>query len=159
MPFLRMSIPVSASEFMLDERDTRIDYTTQYLLTLPIPNGISDKSRFLRDLVPTIQEKLRAELKADDDGEFRCFERLRFHLREIKDGDFFEVEFEGNDFLECTSCHKQNPPEFHIRWMCGHGRNMGGKAQAYVNIFIELTVGVLIDDLVEYQYDEGPIDY
>lgn len=147
------------SEFEINKRATSIDYTVQYLLSFPMNESVADKSKYLQDLIPKIQAKIEADLNAEDEGELNCLEKINFHLGEIEDGEYFEVEYRESNSLVCDSCGKHNSPMFQICWMCGSSLDGNLPNKAFANVFVELTVGVLNSDLVEYQYETGPIDY
>lgn len=143
--------------FILEEDQTYIDYTSQYLLAIPVNQSISNKLTYLKnELRPLILEKLSSELSEEESGELDCLDHVKFHLGEILDDNFYVSPCEGLAGIVCSSCGQQSPDTFQICWLCGQAFEDKGEINAYANVFIELTGSVGIDDLIGYQYDEGP---
>ena len=118
--------------FILEKDQTYIDYTSQYLLAIPVNQKISNKLTYLKnELRPLILEKLSSELSEEESGELDCLDHVKFHLGEILDDNFYVSP-------------------------CGQAFEDKNEINAYANVFIELTGSVGIDDLIGYQYDEGP---
>jgi hypothetical protein len=145
------------ADFTLRVDQAYIDYTSQYLLAIPIKEGISNKLHFLKEeLRPLIIAKLSSELSAEESGNFDCLDHIKFHLGEIVDDTFYIDPCEGVPGIECNSCHQQSPKNFEICWLCGKEFQDKEEINAYANVFVELTGSVGVSDLVGYQYDEGP---
>jgi hypothetical protein len=143
--------------FTLDEDQAYIDYTSQYLFAIPINKSITNKLSYLKnELRPLIIEKLSSELLAEEEGELDCLDHIKFHLGEILDDNFYVNPCEGVAGIVCSSCSQQSPNTFQICWLCGQAFEDKGEIKAYANVFVELTGSVGIDDLIGYQFDEGP---
>ena len=144
-------------EFEIEEDQTSVDYTSQYLFAFPVKSSISNKLSYLKnELKPLIIEKLKYELSAEDAGEIDCLNHVKFHLGEILDDTFYKNPCGSVAGVKCTSCNQQSPDNFQICWLCGQALENNNDIDAYANVFIELTGSVEIDDLISYQYDEGP---
>lgn len=147
-------------EFRLEDDQTHIDITSQYLLSFQIDKSITNKPEFFKtELVPLIIEKLQNEFVADENGEFECLDHVRYHLGEIVDDSFYANPCVDKMGIKCSSCDQYSPDTFSLCWLCGSMLQADGKIRAYANVFIEGSVEFSIDDLIRYQYDEGPHAY
>jgi len=149
--------------YTIDEDQTDIDYTIQYLFAVPVKKVFQNKLTYLENqLLPFVIEKLNYELTAEENGEFDCLDNTRSHLGEIFDDNFFKNPCQEAIGITCLKCNQQSPDTFQICWLCGHAFQGNSRVNAYANVFIEHTVNFGIDDLIHYQntpYNEGPSNF
>jgi hypothetical protein len=142
-------------DYIDNPEEVYIDYTFQYLLSIPISAPIEDKSSFLLGpLILEIQKELREDLKLEIEGA-EILSNLRIHLGEIVDDEFSSEPSLGNVSQTCSSCGAESPKGFALCWLCGCLISDQSQFSSYVNVFIEVTGSTDKADLAEWQYDEG----
>jgi hypothetical protein len=146
-------------EFELAEDDHPfIDYTFQYLVSIPIHSPVRDKSFFLQnELLPSVLDSLKIDLEVEmREGWSYCLTKMNTHLGEIVDSTFYLDPCSGLSGITCVNCGKESPESFDLCWLCGSLLTQNREISAFANVFIEITANTSIDDLVPWQYDEGP---
>ncbi len=147
-------------DFSLEEQESYIDTTCQYLLSFRVDESIADKSEFLKnELLPLIIEKLQNEFAEDENGDFECLDHVRYHLGEIFEDNFYANPCKTSNGITCKSCNNQSPIEFSLCWLCGNSLKTDSRVKSYVNIFVESTASNSVEDLIAYQHEEGPSNF
>ena len=148
-------VPVN---FELADDDPYIDYTFQYLVSIPISSPVNDKSYLLQNALRTsIIESIKIDLEVENrEGWSYCLTKINTHLGEIVDSAFYLDPCSSLDGITCKNCGKKSPENFDLCWLCGSLITDDGEINAYANVFVEITANTSIDDLAPWQYDEGP---
>ena len=145
-------------DFELADDEPNIDYTFQYLLSIPIHSPVSNKSFFMQnELRTSILELLKLDLEVENlEGWSYCLTKMDIHLGEIVDNAFYLDPCSSLSGTTCANCGKKSPEGFDLCWLCGSLLTQNRDINAFANVFIEITASTSIDDLAPWQYDEGP---
>ena len=96
-------VPVN---FELADDDPYIDYTFQYLVSIPISSPVNDKSYLLQNALRTsIIESIKIDLEVENrEGWSYCLTKINTHLGEIVDSAFYLDPCSSLDGTTCKNC-------------------------------------------------------
>ncbi len=144
--------------FKLSEDESQIDYTFQYLISIPISSPIANKSNALKgELLSNILKNIKKDLEVEEmEGWSYCLTKIKLHLGEIVDGSFYTDPSANRKSNSCQTCKQESPIGFDLCWLCGSLLTKSTNIKSFANAFIEITSSASPNDLAEWQYDEGP---